>query len=87
MLHIESAHRFPIGMLTAEYTGAADVYAGYAKLVELGVRVHSPHQFYVDHGVEELLALKERTDPEGLLNPGHLGVPELAVTLPAQAKI
>ncbi|MEU5264636.1 FAD-binding oxidoreductase [Amycolatopsis sp. NPDC021455] len=87
MLHIEAAHRFPIGMLTAEYTGAADVYAGYAKLVELGVRVHSPHQFYVDHGVEELLALKERTDPDGLLNPGHLGVPELAVTLPAQAKI
>jgi FAD/FMN-containing dehydrogenase len=87
MLHIEAGHRFPIGMLTAEYTGAADVYAGYAKLVELGVRVHSPHQFYVDHGVEELLALKQRTDPDGLLNPGHLGVPELAVTLPAQAKI
>ncbi|WP_206786826.1 FAD-binding oxidoreductase [Amycolatopsis sp. MtRt-6] len=87
ILHIEAAHRFPIGMLVAEYTGAADVYAGYAKLVELGVRVHSPHQFYVDHGVEELLALKKRTDPDGLLNPGHLGVPELAVTLPAQAKI
>ncbi|VVJ17402.1 Uncharacterised protein [Amycolatopsis camponoti] len=87
ILHIEAAHHFPIGMLVAEYTGAADVYAGYAKLVELGVRVHSPHQFYVDHGVEELLALKERTDPDGLLNPGHLGVPELAVTLPAQAKI
>jgi FAD/FMN-containing dehydrogenase len=87
ILHIEAAHRFPIGMLVAEYSGAEDVYAGYAKLVELGVRVHSPHQFYVDHGVEELLALKERTDPDGLLNPGHLGVPELAVTLPAQAKI
>ncbi|RSM46419.1 FAD-binding oxidoreductase [Amycolatopsis balhimycina DSM 5908] len=87
ILHIEAAHHFPIGMLVAEYTGAEDVYAGYAKLVELGVRVHSPHQFYVDHGVEELLALKERTDPDGLLNPGHLGVPELAVTLPAQAKI
>ncbi|MGW3966679.1 FAD-binding oxidoreductase [Amycolatopsis sp. NPDC005003] len=87
ILHIEAAHRFPIGMLVAEYTGAEDVYAGYAKLVELGVRVHSPHQFYVDHGVEELLALKQRTDPDGLLNPGHLGVPELAVALPAQAKI
>ncbi|MFC0430851.1 FAD-binding oxidoreductase [Kutzneria buriramensis] len=83
MLHIEAAHRFPIGMLAAEYTGAADVYAGYAKLVELGVRVHSPHQFYVDHGVEELVALKERTDPDGLLNPGHLGAP---VTLPAPSK-
>lgn len=86
ILHIEAAHHFPIGMLVAEYTSAEDVYAGYAKLVELGVRVHSPHQFHVDHGVEELLALKERTDPDGLLNPGHLGVPELAVTLPAQAE-
>lgn len=78
MLHIEAAHLFPIGMLAAEYTGAADVYAGYEKLVGLGIRVHSPHQFYVDHGVEELLALKARTDPNGLLNPGHLGAPELA---------
>jgi FAD/FMN-containing dehydrogenase len=75
MLHIEAGHRFPIGMLAAEYTGADDVYAGYPKLQELGVRVHSPHQYYVDHGVEELTALKERTDPDGLLNPGHLGAP------------
>jgi hypothetical protein len=38
--------------------------------------VHSPHQYYVDHGVEELLALKATTDPDGLLNPGKLGTPE-----------
>ncbi|MFC8731800.1 FAD-binding oxidoreductase [Luteimicrobium sp. NPDC057192] len=76
MLHIEAAHRFPIGMLTAPYTGADDVYAGYPRLQELGVRVHSPHQYYVDHGVEELLALKATTDPDGLLNPGKLGTPE-----------
>ncbi|MGC5167381.1 FAD-binding oxidoreductase [Luteimicrobium sp. DT211] len=76
MLHIEAAHLFPIGMLTAPYTGADDVYAGYAALQRLGVRVHSPHQYYVDHGVEELLALKATTDPAGILNPGKLGTPE-----------
>ncbi|PYY32390.1 FAD-binding oxidoreductase [Curtobacterium sp. MCBD17_030] len=77
MLHIEAAHVGPIGMLTAPYTGAEDVYAGYPVLRDLGVRVHSPHQYYVDHGVEELLALKQRTDPHGLLNPGHVIDPAL----------
>ncbi|PYY46627.1 FAD-binding oxidoreductase [Curtobacterium sp. MCBD17_023] len=77
MLHIEAAHLGPIGMLTAPYTGAEDVYAGYPLLRDLGVRVHSPHQYYVDHGVEELLALKQQTDPEGLLNPGHVIDPAL----------
>ncbi|PZE54842.1 FAD-binding oxidoreductase [Curtobacterium sp. MCPF17_001] len=77
MLHIEAAHVGPIGMLTAPYTGADDVYAGYPVLRDLGVRVHSPHQYYVDHGVEELLALKQRTDPDGLLNPGHVIDPAL----------
>ncbi|PZF61652.1 FAD-binding oxidoreductase [Curtobacterium sp. MCPF17_047] len=77
MLHIEAAHVGPIGMLTAPYTGAEDVYAGYPVLRDLGVRVHSPHQYYVDHGVEELLALKQRTDPDGLLNPGHVIDPAL----------
>ena len=76
MLHIEAAHLFPIGMLAAPYTGAADVYAGYPKLQELGVRVHSPHQWYVDHDIDNLLALKARTDPKGVLNPGKLGAPD-----------
>ncbi|GAA3343008.1 FAD-binding oxidoreductase [Curtobacterium pusillum] len=80
MLHIEAAHVGPIGMLTAPYTGAEDVYAGYPVLDDLGVRVHSPHQYYVDHGVEELLALKRRTDPVGLLNPGHVIDPSLVLS-------
>jgi FAD/FMN-containing dehydrogenase len=80
MLHIEAAHVGPIGMLTAPYTGADDVYAGYPVLRDLGVRVHSPHQYYVDHGVEELVALKQRTDPDGLLNPGHVIDPALVVS-------
>jgi FAD/FMN-containing dehydrogenase len=74
LLHIEAAHEFPIGMLTAPYRGADEVYAGYPRLEELGVRVHSPHQWYVDHGVQELIALKRRTDPDGILNPGKVGV-------------
>jgi FAD/FMN-containing dehydrogenase len=75
LLHIEAAHQFPIGMLTAPYRSAAEVYAGYPALQELGVRVHSPHQWYVDHGVDELIALKARTDPDGILNPGKIGAP------------
>ena len=75
LLHIEAAYQFPIGMVTAPYRCAEDVYAGYPALQELGVRVHSPHQWYVDHGVEALVALKARTDPTGLLNPGKVGAP------------
>ncbi|WP_300677527.1 FAD-binding oxidoreductase [Nocardioides sp.] len=75
LLHIEAAHNGPIGMLTAPYTGADDVYAGYDALTALGVRVHSPHQWYVDHDIDALVALKARTDPAGLLNPGKLGAP------------
>jgi len=75
LLHIEAGHRLPIGMLTAPYVSAADVYAGYPLLTELGVRVHSPHQWYVDHGVDKLIALKARTDPSGILNPGKVGAP------------
>jgi FAD/FMN-containing dehydrogenase len=76
LLHIEAAHHFPIGMLTAPYTSAEAVYAGYPALEALGVRVHSPHQWYVDHGTEELVALKARTDPSGILNPGKVGAPD-----------
>ena len=75
MLHVEAAHHFPIGMLTAPYRGADAVYGGYPQLQALGVRVHSPHQWYVDHGIEELVALKARTDPTGILNPGKIGAP------------
>jgi FAD/FMN-containing dehydrogenase len=81
LLHIEAAHHFPIGMLTAPYVSAEQVYAGYPRLQELGVRVHSPHQWYVDHGIEQLVALKARTDPTGILNPGKVGAPADPMTL------
>lgn len=72
MLHIEAAHRFPIGMLAAPYHNASQVLAGYPVLEQLGVRVHSPHQYLVDRHVEEIRAIKARVDPAGLLNPGKL---------------
>jgi FAD/FMN-containing dehydrogenase len=80
LLHIEAAHHFPIGMLTAPYRSAEEVFGGYPALQALGVRVHSPHQWYVDHGVDELVALKARTDPTGMLNPGKVGAPATVAT-------
>lgn len=75
LLHAEAAHLFPIGMLTAPYISAEEVYRGYPALNELGVHVHSPHQWYVDHDIDRVVELKRRTDPEGILNPGKLGAP------------
>jgi FAD/FMN-containing dehydrogenase len=77
MLHIESQHGRPIGMLAAIYTNADDVYAGFAKLTELGVGFHNPHQWFVDFEPERTVALAETTDPHGLLNPGKLIDPTL----------
>jgi FAD/FMN-containing dehydrogenase len=72
MLHVEAAHEFPIGMLVAPYVSAEEVVAGYERLRQLDVLVHSPHQYYVDFNVEEARALKAKLDPAGLLNPGKL---------------
>lgn len=59
-------------MLTAPYVSPEAVYDGYPVLEALGVSVHSPHQYYVDHGVDALVALKAHTDPDGILNPGKV---------------
>ncbi len=77
MLHIESQHGRPIGMLAGIYTSAEDVYAGFAKLTELGVGFHNPHQWFVDFEPERTAALAATTDPDGLLNPGKLIDPTL----------
>jgi FAD/FMN-containing dehydrogenase len=77
MLHIESQHGRPIGMLAGIYTNADAVYAGFAKLAELGVGFHNPHQWYVDFEPERTVALAEITDPQHLLNPGKLIDPTL----------
>jgi FAD/FMN-containing dehydrogenase len=44
---------------------------------EIGIRVHNPHSYVVQEGgfvggAESAIALKRRTDPYGLLNPGKL---------------
>ncbi|WP_434316078.1 FAD-binding oxidoreductase [Leifsonia sp. P73] len=72
MLHIEAQRGRPIGMIAGVYESEEQVYAGFARLAELGVGYHNPHQWFVDYQPERTAALAERTDPSGLLNPGKL---------------
>ncbi|MDX6234391.1 MAG: hypothetical protein QOH68_3496 [Nocardioidaceae bacterium] len=75
MLHLEGQRGRPIGMLTAPYTGAEDVWAGFPRLTALGVGFHNPHQWFVDYMPERSRELAATTDPQGLLNPGKLVEP------------
>ncbi|NEE04455.1 FAD-binding oxidoreductase [Phytoactinopolyspora halotolerans] len=73
MIHLElGPNRGPFGMLAADYESEAQVLAGFARLNEIGIDIHSPHQWNVDRHVEQILATVPRTDPKGLLNPGKL---------------
>lgn len=72
LLHIEAGHTVPIGMLAGKYTGPEDVLAAIARLGEIGVGVHNPHQWNVDFQLAETIATAALTDPRGLLNPGKL---------------
>jgi FAD/FMN-containing dehydrogenase len=72
LLHLEAGHTVPIGMLAARYETEEEVLAGFDALGALGVGVHNPHQWNVDFEIERTLALADRTDPAGLLNPGKL---------------
>lgn len=72
LLHIEAGHTVPIGMLAGVYESPEAVYAGIARLNELGVGVHNPHQWNVDFRLGETVELARATDPDGLLNPGKL---------------
>jgi FAD/FMN-containing dehydrogenase len=78
MLHLEGQRGRPIGMLTAPYTGADDVWAGFPRLTALGVGFHNPHQWFVDYMPERSRELAATTDPHGLLNPGKLVEPTVA---------
>ncbi|MDV7101193.1 FAD-binding oxidoreductase [Gordonia amicalis] len=71
MLHLEVGHGMMFGMLNGIYCNAQQVIDGVAALEELGVGVHSPHQWYVDLDAERVQSLAARTDPKGLLNPGR----------------
>lgn len=70
-LHLEVGHQMMFGMLNGIYHDPEQVIAGVAALEELGVGVHSPHQWYVDLDAERVRALAAVTDPKGLLNPGR----------------
>jgi FAD/FMN-containing dehydrogenase len=83
LLHIEAQHDRPIGMLAAPYVSADEVYAGYDRLVALGVGYHSPHQWFVDHEPARTRAVAATTDPDGYLNPGKL----VTATAPTGAKV
>lgn len=71
-LHIEATGTKPIGMLAGVYESPEQVYDGIDALTQLGVGVHSPHQWNVDFRLPETIALAAVTDPDGLLNPGKL---------------
>lgn len=71
MLHLEVGHQTMFGMINGVYRDPEQVFAGVPALEALGVRVHSPHQSYVDLDADRVRALARSTDPKGLLNPGR----------------
>lgn len=77
-LHLELFDNGPGAMVVAGYQGEDALLAGIPKMEAMGVRVHSPHQWYVDRAVEAAIRTAAVTDPKGLLNPGKL--PEAAPT-------
>ena len=72
LFHLDLGHQGIMGMVVADYVDEAQVLAGITALQEIGVGVHSPHQWYVDRQLPAIRALAPRVDPKGLLNPGKL---------------
>ena len=71
-LHLELFRDGPGAMVVAEYRGEEALLAGLPRFEEIGMGVHSPHQWYVDRNVALARETARRTDPKGLLNPGKL---------------
>lgn len=78
LFHLEIGNGMMFGMLNGRVPESGDpaetravIASGVPKLAELGVGVHSPHQWYIDLDVERIRALSESADPHGLLNPGR----------------
>jgi FAD/FMN-containing dehydrogenase len=64
-----------IPVVTDPDPGVIDAMMAFFR--EIGIRVHNPHSYVVQEGgfvggAESAIALKQRTDPFGLLNPGKL---------------
>jgi FAD/FMN-containing dehydrogenase len=72
VLHLELMKTQVSGMLMARYTSPTQVYEGMAKLVAMGVSIHSPHTWLLERRIEGVRAVLAENDPRGLLNPGKL---------------
>jgi FAD/FMN-containing dehydrogenase len=72
LLHLEGMRSGTVGMLMARYQDEQTVYDGIAALQALGVRVHSPHNWYVDRRLDLVRETARTADPLGLLNPGKI---------------
>ncbi|MFT4082184.1 MAG: FAD-binding oxidoreductase [Nocardioides sp.] len=71
-MHLEAGFAEPFVLVNGRYQGPAQVYRAMDALRALGAKVHDPHQWWVDRGVDRIRALAARNDPHGLLNPGKL---------------
>lgn len=70
------------GLLLSEFRDAETLYAGIARLREIGVGVYDPHSWLLGGpALPGIRAAAARNDPDGLLNPGKLP-PEVAPTQP-----
>ncbi|MEU3340287.1 FAD-binding protein [Streptomyces sp. NPDC006668] len=72
VLHLEGMRSGTVGMLMARYQDETSVYDGIAALNDLGVGVHSPHNWYVDRRLDLVRDTARTADPLGLLNPGKI---------------
>ena len=71
VVHLEAGHGQMFGMANGIFHSPQQVMDGVPALTELGIAVHSPHQWYVDLDADRVKALAAQTDPKGLLNPGR----------------
>jgi FAD/FMN-containing dehydrogenase len=74
LLHLEQFVDRVGGMLMAKYESPEQVYAGMERLEDLGVSIHSPHNWTLDRRLDGVRVVLAEMDPRGLLNPGHLPV-------------
>ncbi|MXP21314.1 FAD-binding protein [Gordonia sp. HNM0687] len=70
-VHLEAGYGEMFGMINGIFRSPQQIVDGVPALEELGIAVHSPHQWYVDLDAERVAALAAQTDPKGLLNPGR----------------
>lgn len=72
LLHLEAQRDRPLGLLAAEFESEEAVYAAFPQFEAMGLFIHNPHQWWVDNQVARTRALKARTDPKSILNPGKM---------------